>query len=460
MIPPSVIRLNKVSKYYRLYRSPKARLKESIHPLGKKYHTRFFAIKNITLDIRQGEILGIVGKNGAGKTSMLKLISRLLQPTSGELTINGNVTSLLGVGTGLSPKLTGIQNIVFNAALLGYEKLKTDEYIQKITDFAEIGDYIHQPVKTYSSGMKSRLGFAMAININPEILVVDEVLAVGDALFKRKCFAQMESLFKAGKTIIYVSHNDNAIKELCTRAILIDKGELILDASPKSVTEQYQRLLFAKPGTANDIRDEIVQMHKKKTASCVSSTGLTHEQTESPSIRCLDSDEFIPNNKTKQFKPYLIENLVPKSSIEYKQYDVDIYDMHIRTIDGTRVNALVTGENYIYCFKVRFHIAAENISIGSRFKTMKGLILSGKGVHGIVKKANPQDLYLVEYSFKCNLMKGTYYIDTGVSSQINEERFFLNRIVDAAVFKVQDSVPEGFYGLIYLNQNICATKKD
>jgi len=183
-----VISTRNLTKVYKLYRSPQDRLKEALHPGRKKYHKDFYALKDVNLEIRRGEVLGIVGKNGSGKSTLLKILSRVLTPSSGEFEVKGKVSSLLELGSGFNPELTGMENIFFYGTILGFTEEKIRGKLQEILDFAEIGDFVYQPLKTYSSGMKARLAFSVAINVDPDILILDEVLAVGDELFRRKCF--------------------------------------------------------------------------------------------------------------------------------------------------------------------------------------------------------------------------------------------------------------------------------
>ena len=208
-----VVSLDGVTKNYKLYSSPQDRLKEALHPFHKIYHNNFTALDRIDLTIDAGEILGIVGRNGSGKSTLLKIISRVLVPSEGELQTRGKLAALLELGAGFNPEFTGLQNISFYATILGLNDQEIALRHQDIIEFADIGEHLNQPIKTYSSGMRSRLAFAVAAHVDPDILILDEVLAVGDVLFRRKCFAVMERLFKSGKTIIYVSHDTNSINQ-------------------------------------------------------------------------------------------------------------------------------------------------------------------------------------------------------------------------------------------------------
>ncbi|NLU35369.1 MAG: ABC transporter ATP-binding protein, partial [Wolinella succinogenes] len=251
------ISLQNISKIYKLYDKPIDRLKESLHPFKKKYHKDFYALKNINLEIKKGEVLGIVGINGAGKSTLLKIISGVLTPSSGRVNIHGRINAILELGSSLKPELSGRENIKLNLQINGIEK-ELDSLMEEIIAFAEIGEHIDQPIKSYSSGMKARLGFGIATMTDPDILIVDEVLAVGDVLFQRKCYAKIEKLFKDGKTVIFVSHSAQSVIEFCSRAILLYDREIIMDDTPKRVTDYYQKLVFS-----NDKQEVISEIHSK-----------------------------------------------------------------------------------------------------------------------------------------------------------------------------------------------------
>jgi ABC-type polysaccharide/polyol phosphate transport system ATPase subunit len=234
-----VIEVNNVSKRYKLYKSKKHRAIEALLPHIKKYHTDFYSLKDFNLTVNQGEIIGIIGKNGSGKSTLMKIIAGVTQPTSGTIQVKGNIVPLLELGSGFHPEFTGYENIYFYTAVLGYPKEMIKEKIDEIIAFADVGEFIDQPVKNYSSGMKSRLAFAVSVNIDPDILILDEVLSVGDAAFKAKSFEKIREFFTNGKTILFVSHSMDSIKKLCNRAILLHNGQLMMDGDPNSVVEKY-----------------------------------------------------------------------------------------------------------------------------------------------------------------------------------------------------------------------------
>jgi ABC-type polysaccharide/polyol phosphate transport system, ATPase component len=235
------IKIEEVTKIYQLYKRPMDRLKESMSLIKKKeYHQKFYALNNINLEIKKGESIGIVGKNGSGKSTLLKIISGVLTQSKGEVYVDGKVSALLELGTGFNPEYTGIENIYANGLIMGYSKEEMDERLDDIVNFAQIGEYIYQPVKTYSSGMFARLAFATAINVDPEILIVDEVLAVGDAKFQIKCINKMEEFKASGKTVLFVSHTLEQIKRFCTKGVWIDQGEMRMFDDVTHVIDMYE----------------------------------------------------------------------------------------------------------------------------------------------------------------------------------------------------------------------------
>lgn len=232
-----------VSKIYRLYNKPVDRLKEALSWSGRKLHTEFRAVDGVGLTIRRGETVGIIGKNGSGKSTLLKMITGVLTPSAGKITVNGKISALLELGAGFNPEYTGIENIYLNGSVMGYTKEEVDTKLDGILAFADIGDFVHQPVKLYSSGMYVRLAFAVAIHVDPDILIVDEALSVGDVRFQQKCFRKIDE-FKRNKTIIVVSHDMAVINNYCDRAFWINEGRLMAEGHPLEIAKQYQAYMI------------------------------------------------------------------------------------------------------------------------------------------------------------------------------------------------------------------------
>ena len=237
------IHVDRVSKVYKLYRRNRDRLIESLGLTKKKLSTPHYALKDVSLDIYKGETVGIIGTNGSGKSTILKIITGVLHETSGTVQVNGRISALLELGAGFNMEYNGIENIYLNGTMIGFSEKEIDEKLQDILDFADIGDYVYQPVKTYSSGMFVRLAFAVAINIDPEILIVDEVLAVGDAAFQEKCQERMHHMLENGTTLLFVSHTMATVRQLCDHAIWLNKGNVVMQGEAESVCDAYMESL-------------------------------------------------------------------------------------------------------------------------------------------------------------------------------------------------------------------------
>ncbi len=262
------ISLKNVSKYYKLYSSPRDRLKEALSFTGKTYHKKFYASKNISFELKKGEMLGVLGRNGSGKSTLLKLITNVLTPDEGSVEVNGKISALLELGSGFNPQFTGMQNIFFYGTILGFAKEEMDEKLNDILTFADIGEFINQPIKTYSSGMKSRLGFAVAAHLNTEILILDEVLAVGDFVFRQKCLAKINEI-RETTSIILVSHSMNDIKVFCDKAIVLKNGSLVFEGTTDNAIDFYHKdqekqIEEKKQEEKKKIEEKHKQVSKKK----------------------------------------------------------------------------------------------------------------------------------------------------------------------------------------------------
>lgn len=242
----TALRVEGVAKQYRIYDHPSDRLKETLTRGWLKRHREFWALREISFEIERGTTTGIVGPNGSGKSTLLQIITGTLEPTHGDVQIEGRVAALLELGAGFNLEFTGLENIYMNTALQGFSRADTDKRLSEIERFAEIGDFLHQPVKTYSSGMYVRLAFAIAVNTDPEILVVDEALSVGDTIFQHRCVRRIKEMQEAGTTILFVSHEPTLVRALCSRAILLNAGRMIADGTPMEVLNRYQRVIMAR----------------------------------------------------------------------------------------------------------------------------------------------------------------------------------------------------------------------
>ncbi len=246
------IKVDQVSKMYKLYDRPMDRLKESLGLTRKKKYREHWALNKVSFEVKKGETIGIIGTNGSGKSTILKIITGVLNPTEGEVTIDGRISALLELGAGFNMEYTGIENVYLNGMMIGFTKEEIDERLDDILKFADIGDFVNQPCKTYSSGMFVRLAFAVAINIDPEILIVDEALSVGDVFFQSKCYKKFEEFKEQGKTIIFVSHDLSSISKYCDRVVLLNKGDKMAEGAPKEMIGLYKRVLLNQTTSGQD----------------------------------------------------------------------------------------------------------------------------------------------------------------------------------------------------------------
>jgi len=419
-----------LSKVYPIYARPHDRLKQALIPRlqgwagrarGRFFH-EFRALHAVSFEIARNETVGIVGRNGSGKSTLLQILCGTLAASAGCVRVHGRVAALLELGSGFNPEFTGRENVYLNAAILGLSTRETDARMAAITEFADIGEFIDQPVKTYSSGMAVRLAFSVAINVEPDILVVDEALAVGDELFQRKCFARIEALKSAGTTILFVSHSGSTIVELCDRAMLLDAGELLTIGAPREVVGQYQRLIYAPPERQAEIRAEI------RSGATVRAPEPLQSQDVSAAIRAGETRAF--------FEP----GLRPSSTLFYASRGARIERPRIVDADGQPVNCLIRGESYRYLYEVRFDQPAQRVRFAMLIRSLTGLAISGsfssRALEDAIPEVEPGHCRQVEFRFVCRLNPGTYFLNAGVLGLCGDEELFLHRIVDALAFRV------------------------
>lgn len=337
------IECKEVSKVYKLYDNPKDRVKEAFGISKKALYREHFAVSNVSFSINSGECVGIIGTNGAGKSTLLKIITGVLKASSGSVTVNGKISALLELGAGFNMEYTGIENIYINGRMTGYTKAEVDERLQSILDFADIGDFVYQPVKTYSSGMFVRLAFAVAINIEPDILIVDEALAVGDVFFQAKCFKKFEEFKKQGKTILFVSHALGTIQKYCDRAILLNKGIKMAEGEPK----------------------EIIDLYNKQ---------LSQEKGNKASAKKSQENSLKIDKKEKSWKDSLLIN---PHILEYGNKDAEIIDFAVVDDFGVVTNNIMKGSMFEIQLKVHFNVDVEDPIFAYTIKDLKGTELTG-----------------------------------------------------------------------------------
>lgn len=449
------VHVQDVSKVYRIYSNPKDRLVEIVAPNAKR-HRQFKALKSINIDLAKGETVGIVGRNGSGKSTLLQIICGTLQPSSGIVSVEGRIAALLELGAGFNAEFTGRENVYMNAAILGASKSEIDERFDSIARFADIGDFMEQPVKTYSSGMYVRLAFAVAINTDPDILIVDEALSVGDEAFQRKCFARIEQIQDRGGTILFVSHSPGSITQLCNRALLMDQGEVILDGSPKTVVNYYQRFMNLTGEDAAVFREEIksVDGWAERAKSSTKNEGFASDDVKDEGPLQFGSSELEDD------KSWFDPGLTSPSRLEYETQGASIANVRFETLDGRTVNVLQSGQTYYYKYQVTFKQDAKDVYCGMFFKNLLGQALGGASTENSRDFAIPSvkagAVANVRFKFKCNLRGGSYVSSAGLTRMCEETGapIFAGRILDAVLFKVHNDTQALAVGPVDLNPSL------
>ena len=417
-------------KAFPIYKRPHHRLLQMLWPGdSRRWYHEFHALNDVSLTVSRGETVGIVGRNGSGKSTLLQIICGTLAPSSGQLEVRGRIAALLELGAGFNPEFTGRENVFLNGAILGLDHASMRERFDRIAAFADIGEFMEQPVKTYSSGMYVRLAFAVAINVEPDILVVDEALSVGDEAFQRKCFARIEAIRQAGATILFVSHSAATVIDLCDRAILLDRGEVIADGQPKHVVALYQKLMFASPERAEEVRRQAAMLAKNPEAS--------------QAIAALeDAGALLKVGNaagTDESAAYWEEGLKPSSTINYARRGARIVSARIETPQGRPVNVLVPGEEYAYCYEVEADQTLTGVRFGMLIRTVTGVELAGavtaqaETALPVVERGRTAQ---VRFRFRCRLAPGGYFLNAGVLAQYHDGEQYADRRIDIAMFRV------------------------
>ena len=411
------VKVNNVSKLYKLYNKPSDRLKDSLGLTKKQCYTEHFALDNISFEVKKGESVGIIGTNGAGKSTILKIITGVLNPTAGNVEVNGRISALLELGAGFNQEYTGIENVYLNGTMIGFTKEEIDARLDDILAFADIGDFINQPVKTYSSGMFVRLAFAVAINIDPEILIVDEALAVGDVFFQSKCYHKFEEFKKQGKTILFVSHDLGSISKYCDRAILLNKGHKVAENTPKEIIDIYKKIL--------------VNQYDEDAG-----------EKEKPSIENIidDSEVLLQSQITVN----------PNINI-YGNGDAQIYDFGIIDQNGNITNAIEKGTEFTVVMKVHFINDVSEPIFALAFKDLKGITITGTNTMyeristGVVHSGEKKT---ITFHQKLSLQGGEYLLSFGCTGYKDGDFVVYHRLYDACNMTViSDKNTDGLYDL-------------
>lgn len=399
----AALRIEDVSKQYRIYAKPGDRLKESLTRGRLKRHREFWALKNISFEIEKGTTTGIIGPNGSGKSTLLQIITGTLEPTHGSVWYDGRIAALLELGAGFDPEFTGIENIFMNASLMGFSRRETEKLLPDIERFAEIGDFIHQPVKTYSSGMYVRLAFSIAVHSTPDILVIDEALAVGDTIFQHRCVRRIKQMQEHGTTVLFVSHEPTLVRALCHRAILLSRGEQIADGLPLDVLNRYQSLIMARetaenspPGSQQTDQSQQTD-HPQQTDQLSPDTDVSGEHASA-----------TPSNQTRlsyQFR--------------HGNRDAEVVDAQLLDADLQPVELVDSGSRVNLKMRFLFHRDIVQPVCGFMIRSRHGVNVYGTNTEqqGIqLGAAKPGEVIEATFAFNCWLGQEHYFISVAVHS--------------------------------------------
>lgn len=404
----AAIRVNDVSKIYRLYDKPMDRLKESLGFSKQKKYKEHYALNHVSFEVERGETVGIIGTNGSGKSTILKIITGVLNPSEGNVEIEGRISALLELGAGFNMEYTGLENVYLNGTMIGFSREEIDAKLQDILNFADIGDFVNQPVKTYSSGMFVRLAFAVAINIEPEVLIVDEALSVGDVFFQAKCFKKFEEFKQMGKTILFVSHDLSSIARYCDRVILLNKGVKVTEGNPKAIIDIYKKILVNQYDPQND--------------------------GEKPTIEAKQNTEGLWRNHL---------NVNPQE-IEYGDGSADIVDFAIVDENGLVTSAIERGTEYQLKMKIRFLADIYNPILAVTVKDLQGKEICGTNT--MYEGINLGDVHAgekktVTFTQKMTIRGGNYLVSFGCTGYHGDDFTVYKRLYDICELNVISDKP-------------------
>ena len=417
------IEIRDVVKVYKLYDRARDRVKESLGLGRKQPHKLHYALNGVSMNIYRGETVGIIGTNGSGKSTILKIITGVLNPTSGHVHVAGRISALLELGAGFNMEYNGIENVYLNGTMMGFTDREIDEKLPEILEFADIGDYVNQPVKTYSSGMFVRLAFAVAINIEPEILIVDEALSVGDVFFQAKCYHKFEEFKKMGKTIVFVSHDLSIISKYCDRVFLLNKGNLLGEGSPKEMIDAYKRVLVGQ----YEVSGAEGQGSLADGAGAENTDGRAAE-ADGPRITGVNPD-----------------------AQEYGTKQAEIVDYYVTDERGVRAMAILMGARFTLHMRVRFHDHVPAPIFALSIKNVLGIEITGTNTmieKAFLESGEPGQVKDITFTQKMTLQGGEYLLSLGVTGYNGDTFEVYHRLYDVMdVTVVSDKDTVGYFDM-------------
>jgi lipopolysaccharide transport system ATP-binding protein len=444
------IQVRNLSKCYNVYNQPSDRLKQSVIPKvlrvfgmpSRTYYREFWALQNVSLDVKKGETVGIIGRNGSGKSTLLQLISRTLMPTVGSVETNGRITALLELGSGFNPEFTGRENVFLNGAILGLSQKEIQSRFDAIAEFADIGNFIEQPVKFYSSGMTVRLAFAVQAMVDPDILIVDEALAVGDELFQKKCFRRLDELKRTGTSILFVSHAGHQIMELCDRALLLERGQRVLMTDPVTTVKAYHRLIYAPPDSQVDLVREL------KELDCSTDKDLQKVGSDASNKKYLIP---IKTDEKLEDVDFFEENMKPQSTEFFPVLGAELSSIKIYNDNDLEVNNLLPGKQYKFEIQGKFIEERDFVYFLLYIGRVSGPALfswNHPGVNQYIDHVSAGQRFKVSQKIRMDLTPSTYFVTASVNSFL--EPTCMHKIVDAIMFRILPKTVNRAFGYVDL----------
>ena len=413
------ISINDISKVYKLYDNPMDRLKESLGLTRQKKYKEHYALDHVSFQVHKGETVGIIGTNGAGKSTILKIITGVLSPTQGQVVVDGRISALLELGAGFNQEYSGIENVYLNGTMIGFTKEEIDAKLQDILDFADIGDFVYQPVKTYSSGMFVRLAFAVAINIEPEILIVDEALSVGDVFFQAKCYRKFEEFKKMGKTILFVSHDLSSIGKYCDRVVLLNQGKKLAEGDAKEMVNLYRRVMV------NQYEDPA---EKEDSTSSEDNQQVTEAKE--------------PMKNSLNLNPQLLE---------YGSKLAVIEDFAVRDNTGMITNIIEKGQDFSVDMVVRFYDDISDPIFAFTIKDLKGTEITGTNTmyeKKSIGKVKEGEICVATFQQQMDLQGGEYLLSISCTGFVEGNLKAYHRLYDVMKIKVKSGKDTmGYYDM-------------
>lgn len=421
-----VIEIENIGKEYMVYDKPTDRFKEALSLTHKSYHKPFYALDEVNLDVYQGECVGIIGTNGSGKSTLLKIVTGVLNPTKGHIKINGKISALLELGAGFNQEYTGLENIYLSGTMMGYSRAEMDKKVHQIEEFAEIGDFIHQPVKTYSSGMFARLAFAVAINVEPDILIVDEALSVGDIFFQAKCYRKFNEFKENNKTILFVSHDLGSVLKYCDRCLLLNKGKQVALGKAKEVVDIYRKILVNQYDEDSD----------------------ENEVQENP-------DNVIAPSDIDDLHEWKTQIMLNPNYVEYGEKEGEMIDFGVFDANGKLTNSIYKNEKFTIKIKFKFNKKIQNPIFAYTIKDLKGMELTGTNTmleDNTMEYVTAGQTGVVCFEQKMVLQGGQYLISFGCTGYNMDTFVVYHRLYD--IYQLQVLSDRNTIGFVDMNATV------